>query len=82
MNPCGFILIAAIVLGALALGGCGVSEAEHARGERSRAKLELEEKTRREAVAANKALTDLNRKLFAKPPADPAPASPPASAKP
>ena len=82
MNPHGFMLNAAIFLGTLALAGCGASEAENARADKSRTRLELEEKTRRETEAANKLVTDFNRRLFAKPPADPAPAPPPASAKP
>lgn len=46
--------------------GCGPSKAE--REAQERARLELEEKTRREAEAANKAITDMNKKLGRKPP--------------
>lgn len=46
--------------------GCGPSAAERAAQERQR--LELEEKARREAEAANKAITEANKKLGRKPP--------------
>ncbi|MFA6960377.1 MAG: hypothetical protein WC205_06490 [Opitutaceae bacterium] len=46
--------------------GCGPSKAE--REAQERARIELEEKTRREAEAANKAITDMNKKLGRKPP--------------
>jgi len=46
--------------------GCGPSKAE--REAQERARLELEEKTRREAEAANKAITEMNKKLGRKPP--------------
>ena len=60
--------------------GCGPSKAE--REAQERARIELEEKTRREAEAANKAITEMNKKLGRKPPAidlgvPPEPATPP-----
>lgn len=47
--------------------GCGPSKAE--RDAQERARMELEEKSRREAEAANKAITENNKKLGRKPPA-------------
>jgi hypothetical protein len=71
------MLIIALSL-ALLVTGCGPSKAE--REAQERARIELEEKTRREAEDANKAITDMNKKLGRKPPsidlgvpADPAP---------
>lgn len=60
----------------LLVAGCGVSDAERTRVERERARLELEEKTRRDTEAANKAITDLNKKMFGQKPAEPPPAKP------
>lgn len=56
--------------------GCGVSDAERARAERERARLLLEEKARRDAEAAHKAITDLNKKMFGQKPAESPPAKP------
>lgn len=75
-----------ITLGLAAfLAGCGPSKAE--REAELRARMEQEEKSRREMEAANKAITDMSKKLGRKPPAidlgvktEPAPASAPASA--
>ena len=51
---------------ALSLTGCGPSKTE---GEaRERARLELEEKSSREADLANKAISGMNQKLGRKPP--------------
>ncbi len=60
------LLILALSLSAL-LAGCGPSKAE--RDAQERARIELEEKSRREAEAANKAITENNKKLGRKPPA-------------
>ncbi len=46
--------------------GCGPSKAEREAAERERQRLELEEKSRRETEAANKAITDMNQKMFKK----------------
>jgi hypothetical protein len=62
-----------VVALAFVLAGCGPSAAERAAKERQR--LELEEKSRREAEQANQAITDMNKKMFSKKPAPtPAPA--------
>lgn len=73
-------IILTLVL-SLLVTGCGPSKAE--REAQERARIELEEKTRREAEAANKAITEMNKKLGRKPPAidlgvPPEPATPPA----
>lgn len=60
------LLILTLGLSAL-LVGCGPSKAE--RDAQERARMELEEKSRREAEAANKAITENNKKLGRKPPA-------------
>jgi hypothetical protein len=57
------VLTAVLIVGA----GCGPSTAE--RDTQNRSRLELEEKQRREAEAANKAITEMNKKLGRKPPA-------------
>lgn len=58
-----------IMAGALALTivlvGCGPSQGERAAQERAR--FELEERLRQETEAANKAITEVNRKLGRKP---------------
>ena len=46
--------------------GCGPSKAEREAAERERQRLELEEKSRRETEAANKAITDMNQNMFKK----------------
>ena len=58
-----FIAIAALVAVGAVLPGC------RSREEATRERLELEEQSRREAEAANKAITEINRKLFARQPA-------------
>jgi hypothetical protein len=50
----------------IAAAGCGPSKAEQAAKERDR--LELEERSRRETEAANKAITERNKRLGRKPP--------------
>jgi hypothetical protein len=70
-----FIIMVALVGVCAALPGCGSKEKEA----RERARMELEEKSRRETEAANKAITDMNRKMFGRKPADkPTDAPPPA----
>ena len=60
-------MVVLVTLGcALATVGCSPSGTE--REARERARLQLEEKSRRVAEAANKAITGLNRKLGRKPP--------------
>jgi len=60
-------IAAVMVLGSvLGLAGCGPSRQE--RADRDRARLELEERSRQEAEAANKAITSINQKLGRKPP--------------
>lgn len=46
--------------------GCGPSKAEREAAERERQRLELEEQTRRETEAANKAITEMNQNMFKK----------------
>jgi hypothetical protein len=48
----------------LLVAGCGPTKAE--RDAEQRARLEQEEKARRETEAANKAITDMNQKMFKK----------------
>jgi hypothetical protein len=68
-----FITVVALVVVCAALPGCGSKEKEA----RERERMELEEKSRREAEAANKAITEMNRKMFGRKPADkPAEAQP------
>ena len=59
-----------VMAGALAFGmiiiGCDPSKSE--RESQERARLELEERSRQETEAANKAITGVNRKLGRKPP--------------
>lgn len=66
------ILTVSIVFGAQFFGGCGSKEEERARVEKERARLELEEKARREGEVGNKAITDINRRMFGKKPVTPA----------
>ncbi len=61
MRPYVFIIT---FLLSLVVTGCGPSKAE--REAEQRARLELEEKARREAEAANKAITEMNQKMFQK----------------
>lgn len=73
-----FITVVALVVVCAALPGCD-SKAKTAR---ERERIDLEEQSRREAEAANKAITDLNRKMFARKPTEkPAEASTPAQPK-
>lgn len=65
MKPSRPVLCAVALL--FVLVGCGPSAAERAAKERQR--LELEAKSRREAEQANKAITDMNKKMFGKKPA-------------
>ena len=67
-----------LIFSALLLGLTGCAPDERERAATQKARLELEEKARRDADAANKALSELNRKRFGQPP----PATPPASPQP
>ncbi|RRJ96022.1 hypothetical protein Ga0100231_018915 [Opitutaceae bacterium TAV4] len=49
---------------ALFAAGCGPSQSE--RDARERARLELEEQSRRDAERANQAITEINKKMFRK----------------
>ncbi len=78
-----------VIVGAFSVGtvitGCGPSKSE--REAQERARLELEERSRQETEAANKAITEVNRKLGRKPPVldlglTPSKPTVPASAKP
>ena len=55
-------LLSATIALSLAVTGCGPSKAELAAKERER--LELEERARREREVANKAITEMNKKMF------------------
>ncbi len=59
-------LVASLALAAVCVlhPGCGSKEQET----RERERMELEERSRREAEAANKAITDMNRKRFGRKP--------------
>lgn len=72
-------LVASIALAAVCvlLPGCGSKEQDT----RERERMELEERSRREAETANKAITDLNRKRFGRKPAT-TPAETPAGDQP
>ena len=72
-----FITVVAFVVVCAALPGCGSKEKEA----RERERMELEEKSRREAEAANKAITEMNRKMFGRKPAE-KPADAPVAAQP
>ncbi len=63
MKTTAFLLI--LGLSVLAT-GCGPSKAEREAAERERQRLELEEKSRRETEAANKAITEMNQNMFKK----------------
>jgi hypothetical protein len=60
-----------VILPMLALAGivtgCGPSKAEREAKERERQRLEYEEKQRQEAAAANKAITEMNQRMFSRP---------------
>lgn len=64
MTPVKPILLAGLLAVLPGLAGCGPSAAERAAKERER--RELEEKSRREAEQGNKAITDMNKKMFGK----------------
>lgn len=70
-----FIAIAALVAVGAVLPGCRDQE------KATRERMDLEEQSRREAEAANKAITEINRKLFARHPAE-KPAEAPATKPP
>jgi hypothetical protein len=53
---------AALIVLAVILAGCGESRRE--REARERARLEQEQQAERDAAKANKAITDMNRKMF------------------
>lgn len=56
------IIVSALALLAVSLVGCGPSKEELA--ERERARLELERQAQADAAKANKAITDMNKKMF------------------
>ena len=72
-------LVASLVLAAVCVlqPGCGSKEQET----RERERMELEEQSRREAEAANKAISEMNRKRFGRKPAE-KPAEAPATEQP
>ena len=61
------------ILSALLFTACGTRNAEQAR---EKERIELEERAQREAAAANKAITEMNRKMFSKRPASKASEAP------
>jgi hypothetical protein len=71
------ITAVALVAVCAALAGCSSKEKDA----RERERIELEEQSRRETQAANKAITEMNRKLFGRKPAA-KPADAPAAAQP
>lgn len=74
-----FITVLALVAVCAALPGCDSKE----KAARERERMDLEEQSRRDAETANKAITDMNRKMFARKPAEkPAETPPPAQPKP
>ena len=72
-------LVASVALAAFCVLHPGCSSKEQETRERER--MELEERSRREAEAANKAITDLNRKRFGRKPVE-TPAAAPAAEQP
>ena len=58
--------VVGLVLGMLLVSGCGDKKAD-----KERTRLELDEQARRETEAGNKAITDLNQRMFGKKPAVP-----------
>ena len=70
-----FIAIAALFAVGAVLPGCRDQE------KATRERMDLEEQSRREAEAANKAITEINRKMFARHPAE-KPAEAPATKPP
>ncbi len=70
MKPSKPVVWCCILVLAGGLVGCGPSKTERDAKERER--LELEEKSRKEAEQANQAITDMNKKMFGKK-ASPAP---------
>ena len=86
MKPLKIGFTAAVAVLALALGGCGPSKDELAA--RERARLEAEKQAEADAAKANKAITDMNKKMFGRintstpgaptpPPAQPTPETKP-----
>ncbi len=59
-----FIVVAALVAVGAVLVGCRSQE------KATRERMDLEEQSRREAEAANKAITEINRKMFARHPTE------------
>lgn len=64
MKPSNPVLLSCILALAFSLAGCGPSQAERDAKERER--RALEEKSREDAERANKAITDMNKKMFGK----------------
>lgn len=62
MKPFKPIISVALALFAVGLAGCGPSKEELAA--RERARLELERQAQENAAKANKAITDMNKKMF------------------
>lgn len=58
------ILTVSILVAVLSLTGCGPSKEELAAKERAR--IELEKQAQADAAKANKAITDMNKKMFSK----------------
>ena len=74
-----FVTVLALVALCAALPGCDSKE----KAARERDRMDLEEQARRDAETANKAITDMNRKMFARKSAEkPAEAPTPAQPKP
>jgi hypothetical protein len=62
-----FLPVTVLIAVCAAVSGCGSKEREA----RERERMDLEEQSRRDAEMANKAITDLNRKMFARKPTEP-----------
>ncbi len=62
-----YIVILPMLALAGIVAGCGPSKAEREAKERERQRLEYEEKQRQEAAAANKAITEMNQRMFGRP---------------
>ncbi|MEO6994871.1 MAG: hypothetical protein ABI273_14785 [Lacunisphaera sp.] len=67
MKPYKIFVVIGVFIGAQLMIGCGTNDAD-----KERARLNLEEQARRETEVGNKAITDLNRRMFGK--KEPAPA--------
>jgi hypothetical protein len=61
-----FVIIPLLALAGIVT-GCGPSKAEREAQERERARLEYEEKQRLVAALANKAITEMNQRMFSRP---------------